>query len=150
MPRRTYCSSKPGKLDPKLADDKTFTNYLALAAAILDPYPEPIDYYLDGLKDESESRRRIKEIEEIRARGIGTDLDNEIKQNAELKIAKNSKVKPATAINLRTGEQTTCDSIKELAFELNLNYKSIISSFRYRKSDQIKYKGYLIKKYDKK
>ena len=149
MPRRTYCSSKPGKLDPKLADDKTFTNYLALAAAILDPYPEPTDYYIDGLKDEAESRRRIKEIIETRNNGELTELDKEIEKNIELKISKNGKARPVI-VQMPTGEIISAESIKELCEITGFNYKSVVASFRYHGTDEIKYKKHIIKRYPRK
>ena len=149
MPRRTYLTSKPGKLDPKLADDKTFLNYLALASCILDPNPEQTDWYLDGLKDEAESRRRIKEINETRNNGELTELDKEIEKNIELKISKNGKARPIIA-QTPTGEIISAESIKELCEITGFNYKSVVASFRYHGSDEIKYKKHIIKRYPRK
>lgn len=149
MPRRKYCSSKPGKLDPTLADDKTFLNYLALAACILDYDNTNVDYYIDGLKDEAESRRRIKEINETRNNGKLTELDKEIEKNIELKISKNGKARPIIA-QTPTGEIISAESIKELCEITGFNYKSVVASFRYHGTDEIKYKKHIIKRYPRK
>ena len=58
-------------------DSENLINYLALAAAILDEEPEPLDYYLKGLYDKEEGERRMREIDEIRASGGKTELDEE-------------------------------------------------------------------------
>ena len=58
-------------------DDPTAINYLALAAAILDEKYRPIDYYLKGLYNKDEAEARMKEIDEIRASGGRTELDEE-------------------------------------------------------------------------
>ena len=60
-----------------LGDNATLINYLALAAAILDEEPEPLDYYLKDLYDKEEGERRMREIDEIRVSGGKTELDEE-------------------------------------------------------------------------
>ena len=58
-------------------DSENLINYLALAAAILDEKYRPIDYYLKGLYNKDEAEVRMKEIDEIRASGGRTELDEE-------------------------------------------------------------------------
>ena len=60
-----------------LEDDPTLINYLALAACILDEKYRPLDYYLKDLYDKDEAERRMREIDEIRASGGKTELDEE-------------------------------------------------------------------------
>lgn len=60
-----------------LEDDPTLINYLALAACILDEKYRPLDYYLKDLYDKDEAEKRMKEIDEIRASGGKTELDEE-------------------------------------------------------------------------
>ena len=64
--------------DPTMVDDITYLNYLALAGAILlDPKSE--DYkqivFNKELYDKDEELKRIKEIDDIRARGKMTELE---------------------------------------------------------------------------
>ena len=64
--------------DPTMVEDVTYLNYLALAAAILlDPNSECYKQivYNKELYDKDEEIKRIKEIDDIRAKGEMTELE---------------------------------------------------------------------------
>ena len=58
-------------------DSENLINYLALAAAKKKKKYRPIDYYRTGLYKKDEPAARMKEIDEIRASGGRTELDEE-------------------------------------------------------------------------
>ncbi len=134
---------KHNQLD--INNDPTLINYLALAACILDENPGSTDYYLQGLFDEDESFKRRYEIEEIRAGGGRTELDEERRVRMAIKNGKCKRIKsgrPCKAIHINTGKEYTYESLKDLANDLGINYNSMRQIFTKRKSNEIEFKGY--------
>ena len=77
MNKKTRALPIGKKNNVDIDDSENLINYLALAAAILDEKYRPIDYYLKGLYNKDEAEARMKEIDEIRASGGRTELDEE-------------------------------------------------------------------------
>lgn len=64
-------------MDQTLANNQTFINYLALAAAILDPVDNrDMRFYLNGLFDEEEARSRMNKIDKDKEMGCDPYLVN--------------------------------------------------------------------------
>lgn len=88
MPVKKYHSKYT---DP---NDNTSLNYLALAAAILDPNPkkDSRNYMLPELFNPEEAEERIREIDNIRATGGITEAEmiviNEENANYDIKVRK--------------------------------------------------------------
>ena len=89
MVHKSYSTSKTNRdyLDPTLTEDDTFLNYLALAAAILDPMQrKDMRYFLSGLYDEEEAKaswmeREKKYMEKIhQAYTLGFTTGKEIEE----------------------------------------------------------------------
>ena len=153
MVHKSYSTSKTNRdyLDPTLTEDDTFLNYLALAAAILDPKQrKDMRFFLNGLYNEEEAKARMKQIDYLRELGCGTKMDHEkwlAKFNEDLEKHKRKRDgTPVKVINKYAGTEMNFESIKKACEEYDLNYKSVKQSFNYHKSDKIKYKGLIIKK----
>ena len=153
MVHKSYSTSKTNRdyLDPTLTEDDTFLNYLALAAAILDPMQrKDMRYFLSGLYDEEEAKARMKQIDYLRELGCGTKMDHEkwLKEfNKDLEKHKRKRDGiPVKVINKYAGTEMNFESIKKACEEYDLNYKSVKQCFNYHNSDEIKYKGLIIKK----
>ncbi len=83
---KTNRINKSKVTDPTMVDDVTYLNYLALAGAILLEEDDENYKYIVFNKDlfnKDEERRRIKEINEMRARGEMTELEKWYKQGIE-------------------------------------------------------------------
>ena len=101
--------------DPTMVEDVTYLNYLALAGAILlDPNSE--DYkqivYNKELYDKDEEIKRIKEIDDIRAKGEMTELekwykntfnkaDGKEKIKSEKELLRIEKIRQTAILNAR-------------------------------------------------
>ena len=101
--------------DPTMVDDVTYLNYLALAGAILLD-PESEDYkqivFNKELYDKDEELKRIKEIDDIRARGEMTELeywykytlnkkDKKDKIKSEKELLRIEKIRQSAILNAR-------------------------------------------------
>lgn len=136
-------------MDPTLANDPTFVNYLALAAAILDPVKNrDMRFYLNGLFDEGEARYRMNKIDEDKEMGCDTYIVNLEKQEKIRKLAKKkiSSGVPAVIINNYAGTEEKFHTLKEACEEYDLNYKSVKVYFSMQKSKEIMYQGLIIRK----
>ena len=83
---KTNRINKSKVTDPTMVDDVTYLNYLALAGAILLEEDDENYKYIVFNKDlfnKDEERQRIKEINEMRARGEMTELEKWYKQGIE-------------------------------------------------------------------
>lgn len=76
--------------DPTMSDDSTYENYMALLTALLidENHPHYKSLVYDkSLFDKTEEKRRIKEIDEMRARGERTELEiwyrNSVEKNCK-------------------------------------------------------------------
>ena len=146
-------------------DDTTILNYLSLFTAIMDPEPttDLRKYLLPEMFDKEEAKIRMKEIDEIHAKGDYTEAQwiafneqNKIyaeKVRKDLEKTKNkinkSKVK-VKVINKSAGIIEIKDSVKDVADEYGLNYSTLTSLFSYYKkkynTNKIKYHGLILEK----
>ena len=146
-------------------DDTTILNYLSLFTAIMDPEPttDLRKYLLPEMFDKEEAKIRMKEIDEIHAKGDYTEAQwiafneqNKIyaeKVRKDLEKIKNkinkSKVK-VKVINESAGTIEIKDSVKDVADEYGLNYSTLTSLFSYYKkkynTNKIKYHGLILEK----
>ena len=146
-------------------DDTTILNYLSLFTAIMDPEPttDLRKYLLPEMFDKEEAKIRMKEIDEIHAKGDYTEAQwiafneqNKIyaeKVRKDLEKTKNkinkSKVK-VKVINESAGTIEIKDSVKDVADEYGLNYSTLTSLFSYYKkkynTNKIKYHGLILEK----
>ena len=147
-------------------DDTTILNYLSLFTAIMDPEPttDLRKYLLPEMFDKEEAKIRMKEIDEIHAKGDYTEAQwiafneqNKIyaeKVRKDLEKTKNkinkSKVK-VKVINESAGTIEIKDSVKDVADEYGLNYSTLTSLFSYYKkkynTNKIKYHGLILEKF---
>ena len=147
-------------------DDTTILNYLSLFTAIMDPEPttDLRKYLLPEMFDKEEAKIRMKEIDEIHAKGDYTEaqwiLFNEENKQYEKKVRKaiekiNSK-KPRynkmkiKVTNKYAGTIEIKDSVKDVADEYGLNYSTLTSLFSYYKkkynTNKIKCHGLILEK----
>ena len=146
-------------------DDTTILNYLSLFTAIMDPEPttDLRKYLLPEMFDKEEAKIRMKEIDEIHAKGDYTEAQwiafneqNKIyaeKVRKDLEKTKNkinkSKVK-VKVINESAGTIEIKDSVKDVADEYGLNYSTLTSLFSYYKkkynTNKIKCHGFVLEK----
>lgn len=144
-------------LSPKLKEDPTIENYIALFHAITDRdtsyYSDKVidsRKYLHGLFDTQESDERIKEIEFQRELGVGTELEHEIwlenlkkKQESKRNYVGARKIK---VINPSAGTEETFKSINSMCEEYGFKKKNVRTMFNYRKSNKIQHKGLILEK----
>lgn len=129
--------------DIDIKDDPTLINYLALAAAILDPDPEPnAGSYIKGLYGSKEEIE--KSLEHLEA------TKEERKDMAVYKPVRDLRTRKGITIgvtNLETGEYEIYENIKIFAVDKGLNDVSIRSKLK-RNEDKpyIIFKGYKIQK----
>ena len=159
MPVKKYHSKYT---DP---NDNTSLNYLALAAAILDPNPkkDSRSYMLPELFNPEEGQKRIQEIDNIRATGGITEAEmivlNEENANYDIKVRKELeaikkrrvfKRRQIRVINKYAGEERIFSSMKEACEEYDLNYNSVQNTYKYYQkrygANKIKYHGLIIEK----
>lgn len=137
-------------LSPKMKNDPTAENYIALFHAITDIEEKDIRYYLSGLFDSEEEKQRISEIEYLREIGAGTDIDHEIWLEKFKKEAESKRnyvgARKIKVINPYAGTEETYPSINQMCEEHNFKKKNVRSMFHYRKSNRIQYKGLILEK----
>ena len=128
-------------------EDPTYENWLRLAEAIFSGQTRLSDLY-----DKKEELERIREIDELRARGEKTPYQIEEKTSKPIR-KNNPKFKPESIPveikNLETGEKGEFNSIKQAceANDINASYARLL--FRKKEADEIIYNGFLIKKLKK-
>ena len=146
-------------------DDTTILNYLSLFTAIMDPEPttDLRKYLLPEMFDKEEAKIRMKEIDEIHAKGdyteaqwiafneqnkiyaekVRKDLEktknkinkskNKINNLEKLKNKINKSKVKVKVINESAGTIEIKDSVKDVADEYGLNYSTLTSLFSYYK-----------------
>ena len=129
--------------DIDIKDDPTLINYLALAAAILDPDPEPnAGSYIKGLYGSKEEI--AKNLEYLEA------TKEERKDMDVYKPVREPYTKAGVMIlvtNLETGETQEYNTVRAFAKEKGLNEDSIRQKIRVNKDKPfIEFKGYKIQK----
>lgn len=139
-------------LNPLAQEDHTYENYLRLIEAILVPQQNgsTIGVNLSDLYDSEESAKRMKEIDELRARGEKTPYES---TNENTKLQGNRNLRPQSIItecyDEETKETKVYNSLKELCLENNLNICYVRTKFRETDKEYIWYKGKRIKKLGK-
>ena len=146
-------------------DDTTILNYLSLFTAIMDPEPttDLRKYLLPEMFDKEEAKIRMKEIDEIHAKGdyteaqwiafneqnkiyaekVRKDLEktknkinkskNKINNPEKTKNKINKSKVKVKVINESAGTIEIKDSVKDVADEYGLNYSTLTSLFSYYK-----------------
>ena len=156
-------------------DDTTILNYLSLFTAIMDPEPttDLRKYLLPEMFDKEEAKIRMKEIDEIHAKGdyteaqwiafneqnkiyaekVRKDLEktkNKINNLEKLKNKINKSKVKVKVINESAGTIEIKDSVKDVADEYGLNYSTLTSLFSYYKkkynTNKIKCHGLILEK----
>lgn len=137
-------------LSPKLKNDPTAENYIALFRAITDTRERDIRYYLSGLFDDEEGDERVAEIDELRALGSSTDLEHEIWLEKFKKKAESKRnyvgARKIKVINPAAGTEEIYPSINQMCEEYGFKKKNVRSMFHYRESNKIQYKGLILEK----
>lgn len=137
-------------LSPKLKNDPTAENYIALFHAITDTRERDIRYYLSGLFDDEEGDERVAEIDELRALGSSTDLEHEIWLEKFKKKAESKRnyvgARKIKVINPAAGTEEIYPSINQMREEYGFKKKNVRSMFHYRESNKIQYKGLILEK----
>lgn len=124
-------------------DDTTIINYLRLYEALVDQNPRDIRHYINDLMDEEESKKRIKEIDEIRAAGGMTEA--EMMTVKELK--EKGKKYRTKVVNPSAGTEEIFNSLREACEEYCLKYNNVRAYFsqnkksKKNKKNMIKYHG---------
>ena len=136
----------------KNSNDKTMINYLALLNAIIDKNPDKNanKYLIKELFDKEEEKKRMKQIDYLRAIGAGTELDHEkwmedFKKRCEKNNVQYRRI-PIEVINKHAGTKETFRSIREACEAYDLKLQNVRGYFNYRKTREIQYKGLIIRK----
>ena len=131
------------------SDDKTILNYISLLTAILDPEP-PKDsrkYLLPEMFDKEESKARIKEIDEIRAKDEYTKYQTRtIKIKRKYNNLKNNKKMKITD---KDGNEKIYNSMQDLASAIGINYNTLKWHLKKNNDEgktKLEYKGLIIEK----
>lgn len=144
--------------------DKTILNYIALAAAILDPEQKKDmrNYLSKSMYDEKESKKRYEEIDKLREMGRYTEAEktdkikkieqynkNVLKEIKRLKKTIQTEkyaIKKTKIINKYAGTEEIFETLKSACDEYDLNYSSVKASFSMKKTNTIMFKGLIIEK----
>ena len=99
--------------------------------------------------DRIESIRRMKEIDDMRARGLKTECE-QIKIDISESREKPSRSTKVYIKNFATGEEKEYESIKQACKQNRLNYYQVYKQFKKSSSKKILHNRLLIKKLDEK
>ena len=140
-------------------EDPTIINYLRLYEALVDQNQRDIRHYINDLMDEEESKKRIKEIDEIRAAGGATEAemiglkeccDKRYKAvlNGIKRMSKQERYGHTTkVVNPAAGTEEIFNSLREACEEHGLKYNNARAYFSQNKKSKknkknvIKYHG---------
>lgn len=129
-------------LNAAAQEDPTYENYLRLAEWIFTGKIRLVD-----LQDKQEEVKRMKEIDELRARGEKTSYEPVEKKP---KRVNNPNFKPKRIMievkNLKTNEKTLYVSMKNFCEVNDISYSYIKVRFSKAQSSKILYNGLIIKK----
>lgn len=120
-------------------EDPTYENYLRLAEAIFTGRIKVVD-----LQDKEEERKRMKEIDDMRARGEKTPYEAAEKKPKRITNTKGSKKIMVEVIDLETNEKNIYKSIKNFCEVNDISYSYIKSRFKKAKSNKILYNRLII------
>lgn len=137
-------------LSPKLKNDPTAENYIALFHAITDTRERDIRYYLSGLFDDEEAETSMMKIDELRALGSSTEYEHEMWLEKFKKKAESKRnyvgARKIKVINPSAGTEEVFKSINSMCEEYGFKKKNVRSMFHYRESNKIQYKGLILEK----
>ena len=138
-------------LSPKLKNDPTAENYIALFHAITDKKPRnDMRYYLSGLFDDEEAEISMMKIDELRALGSSTECEHEIWLEKFKKKVESKRnyvgARKIKVINPSAGTEETYPSINQMCEEYGFKKKNVRAMFHYRESNKIRYKGLILEK----
>lgn len=140
-------------------EDPTLINYLRLYEALVDQELRDIRHYVNDLMDEEESKKRMKEIDEIRAAGGTTEAemihlkdccDRRYKTvlNDLKRMRKHERQGHTTkVVNPSAGTTEIFNSLREACEEYGLKYNNVRAYFsqnkksKKNKNNTIKYHG---------
>lgn len=139
----TVISTNRHKVSNALAqDDITYENYLRLAEWIFVG-----KVHLKDLQDDREAKKRMKEIDELRARGDRTPYEDETIQNKKRCAPKTNKKRIVIEVtNLAINEKTIYKSLREFC-DLTGTPRTIIKErFKRSQSKKILFNRMIIRK----
>ncbi|MPM81081.1 hypothetical protein SDC9_128133 [bioreactor metagenome] len=122
-------------------DDPTYENYLRLAEAIFTGRIKVVD-----LQDKEEETKRMKEIDDMRARGEKTPYEAAEKKPKRITNTKGPKKIMVEVTNLETNEKNIYKSMKNFCEVNEISYSYIKSRFKKAKSNRILYNRLIINK----
>lgn len=140
-------------------EDPTIINYLRLYEVLVDQDLRDMKYYLNDLIDEEASKKRMKEIDEIRAAGGATEAemiglkeccDKRYKAvlNGIKRMSKQERYGHTTkVVNPSAGTEEIFNSLREACEEYGLKYNNARAYFsqnkksKKNKNNTIKYHG---------
>lgn len=126
-------------------EDPTYENYLRLAESILTGRVR-----IQDLQDEMEAHKRMKEIDELRAKGGKTEYEKTTNDNKKRTGNPNLKYKKIVleVTDLKTNKTITYKSMREFCEVNYISRETIKNKFKKEQSHQITYKDLIIKKID--
>lgn len=126
-------------------EDITYENYLRLAESILTGRVR-----IQDLQDEVEAHKRMKEIDELRAKGGKTGYEKTTNDNKKRSGNPNLKYKKIVleVTDLKTNKTITYKSMREFCEVNYISRENIKKKFKKAESDQITYNDLIIKKID--
>lgn len=137
-------------LSPKMKNDPTAENYIALFHAITDTEEKDIRYYLSGLFDDEEAETSMMKIDALRALGSSTELEHEIWLEKFKKKVESKRnyvgARKIKVINPAAGTEEIFKSINSMCEEYGFKKKNVRSMFHYREPNKIQYKGLILEK----
>lgn len=122
-------------------EDPTYENYLRLAEAIFTGRIKVVD-----LQDKEEETKRIKEIDDMRARGEKTPYEAAEKKPKRITNTKGPKKIMVEVTNLETNEKNIYKSMKNFCEVNEISYSYIKYRFKKAKSNKILYNRLIINK----
>lgn len=140
-------------------EDPTIINYLRLYEVLVDQDLRDMKYYLNDLIDEEASKKRMKEIDEIRAAGGATEAEmihlkdccdrrHKTVLNELRRMRKQERYGHTTkVVNPSAGTEEIFNSLREACEEYCLKYNNVRAYFsqnkksKKNKKNMIKYHG---------
>ena len=140
-------------------EDPTIINYLRLYEVLVDQDLRDMKYYLNDLIDEEASKKRMKEIDEIRAAGGATEAEmihlkdccdrryKTVLNNIKRMSKQERQGHTTKVVNPSAGTEEIFNSLREACEEYNLKYNNARAYFsqnkksKKNKNNTIKYHG---------
>ena len=139
--RMSNLLEKSKRVNIESIEDKTLINYLRLAESIFTGRIKVVD-----LQDKEEEIIRIKEIDDMRARGEKTPYEATDKKPKRITNTKGPKKIMVEVTNLETNEKHIYKSMKNFCKVNEISYSYIKSRFKKAKSNKILYNRLIINK----